>query len=168
MRALTNILHSTRISFRSVFMFPFALFVLLCAGETDKPPKVRKVPHARTSAQRHHLSGSHATLFWFVIGAWLSLARAPGSGPGGRRFKSSRPDLDSTTSKPASAGFSFCDVNCDVTAGEEAVSRAWNASRLAWIRMWEYELLASAQRAEYELQTQKNLETLKNSIRINP
>ena len=27
-----------------------------------------------------------------AIGAWLSLARAPGSGPGGRRFESSRPD----------------------------------------------------------------------------
>ncbi len=26
------------------------------------------------------------------IGAWLSLARAPGSGPGGRWFKSTRPD----------------------------------------------------------------------------
>lgn len=26
------------------------------------------------------------------FGAWLSLARAPGSGPGGRRFESSRPD----------------------------------------------------------------------------
>jgi hypothetical protein len=26
------------------------------------------------------------------VGAWLSLARAPGSGPGGRRFESSRPD----------------------------------------------------------------------------
>ena len=29
------------------------------------------------------------------IGAWLSLARAPGSGPGGRRFESSRPDQSS-------------------------------------------------------------------------
>ena len=27
-----------------------------------------------------------------IIGAWLSLARAPGSGPGGRWFKSTRPD----------------------------------------------------------------------------
>ena len=26
------------------------------------------------------------------VGAWLSLARAPGSGPGGRWFKSTRPD----------------------------------------------------------------------------
>jgi hypothetical protein len=26
------------------------------------------------------------------FGAWLSLARAPGSGPGGRWFKSTRPD----------------------------------------------------------------------------
>jgi hypothetical protein len=26
------------------------------------------------------------------VGAWLSLARAPGSGPGGRWFKSIRPD----------------------------------------------------------------------------
>ena len=30
------------------------------------------------------------TLEWF--GAWLSLARAPGSGPGGRWFESTRPD----------------------------------------------------------------------------
>src|SRR5437867_12356336 len=36
---------------------------------------------------------SHAKMIWFCLGAWLSLARAPGSGPGGRRFKSSRPDL---------------------------------------------------------------------------
>ena len=28
----------------------------------------------------------------FSLGAWLSLARAPGSGPGGRWFKSTRPD----------------------------------------------------------------------------
>jgi hypothetical protein len=27
-----------------------------------------------------------------IVGAWLSLARAPGSGPGGRWFKSTRPD----------------------------------------------------------------------------
>jgi hypothetical protein len=27
-----------------------------------------------------------------AVGAWLSLARAPGSGPGGRWFKSIRPD----------------------------------------------------------------------------
>ena len=27
-----------------------------------------------------------------AVGAWLSLARAPGSGPGGRWFKSTRPD----------------------------------------------------------------------------
>src|SRR5438105_15419116 len=32
----------------------------------------------------------------FFFWAWLSLARAPGSGPGGRRFKSSRPDLQSS------------------------------------------------------------------------
>ena len=30
-----------------------------------------------------------------VVGAWLSLARAPGSGPGGRWFKSTRPDHSS-------------------------------------------------------------------------
>ena len=29
---------------------------------------------------------------FLYVGAWLSLARAPGSGPGGRRFESSRPD----------------------------------------------------------------------------
>ena len=29
---------------------------------------------------------------YHVVGAWLSLARAPGSGPGGRWFKSTRPD----------------------------------------------------------------------------
>ena len=28
----------------------------------------------------------------FTFGAWLSLARAPGSGPGGRWFESTRPD----------------------------------------------------------------------------
>src|SRR5437667_3415640 len=39
---------------------------------------------------------SHAKMIWFCLGAWLSLARAPGSGPGGRRFKSSRPDLQSS------------------------------------------------------------------------
>src|SRR5207249_3785579 len=38
---------------------------------------------------------SHAKMIWFCLGAWLSLARAPGSGPGGRRFKSSRPDSTS-------------------------------------------------------------------------
>ena len=27
-----------------------------------------------------------------AVGAWLSLARAPGSGPGGRWFESTRPD----------------------------------------------------------------------------
>ena len=27
------------------------------------------------------------------IGVWLSLARAPGLGPGGRRFKSCHPDI---------------------------------------------------------------------------
>ena len=27
-----------------------------------------------------------------TVGAWLSLARAPGSGPGGRWFESTRPD----------------------------------------------------------------------------
>jgi hypothetical protein len=27
-----------------------------------------------------------------IVGAWLSLARAPGSGPGGRWFESTRPD----------------------------------------------------------------------------
>jgi hypothetical protein len=31
-------------------------------------------------------------LFSALVGAWLSLARAPGSGPGGRWFKSTRPD----------------------------------------------------------------------------
>src|SRR5581483_10449217 len=30
--------------------------------------------------------------FVFSFGAWLSLARAPGSGPGGRWFESTRPD----------------------------------------------------------------------------
>ena len=29
----------------------------------------------------------------FVDGVWLSLARAPGLGPGGRRFESCHPDL---------------------------------------------------------------------------
>ena len=28
------------------------------------------------------------------IGVWLSLARAPGLGPGGRRFESCHPDLN--------------------------------------------------------------------------
>jgi hypothetical protein len=32
------------------------------------------------------------TRFRSSVGAWLSLARAPGSGPGGRWFKSTRPD----------------------------------------------------------------------------
>ena len=31
-------------------------------------------------------------LLALIVGAWLSLARAPGSGPGGRWFKSTRPD----------------------------------------------------------------------------
>jgi hypothetical protein len=36
-----------------------------------------------------------------TFGAWLSLARAPGSGPGGRWFESTRPDqfLQQVTSK---------------------------------------------------------------------
>src|SRR5207249_11369261 len=45
---------------------------------------------------------SHAKMIWFCLGAWLSLARAPGSGPGGRRFKCSRPDLQS----------SFASIDC--------------------------------------------------------
>src|SRR5690242_20053780 len=35
----------------------------------------------------------HARIVGFLFGAWLSLARAPGSGPGGRRFEFSRPDF---------------------------------------------------------------------------
>ena len=31
--------------------------------------------------------------FLFCIGVWLSLARAPGLGPGGRRFESCHPDF---------------------------------------------------------------------------
>src|ERR1700686_823995 len=43
--------------------------------------------------QRRH-SGQSATLgpVPTPVGAWLSLARAPGSGPGGRWFESTRPD----------------------------------------------------------------------------
>jgi hypothetical protein len=42
-------------------------------GETDEPPKSRKVPHARQPRNGTTHEESHATLFWFVIGAWLSL-----------------------------------------------------------------------------------------------
>jgi hypothetical protein len=39
------------------------------------------------------VSGSGTTVCLSgTVGAWLSLARAPGSGPGGRWFKSTRPD----------------------------------------------------------------------------
>ena len=43
------------------------------------------------------------------VGAWLSLARAPGSGPGGRRFESSRPDhfLQSLSGAARSSGKEF-------------------------------------------------------------
>ena len=34
------------------------------------------------------------------IGVWLSLARAPGSGPGGRRFESGSPDAGQKTNYP--------------------------------------------------------------------
>src|SRR5438093_1084508 len=40
---------------------------------------------------------------WFsLFGAWLSLARAPGSGPGGRWFESTRPDQSSCPRSPPS------------------------------------------------------------------
>src|SRR5690349_21775934 len=38
------------------------------------------------------LCGMGVTVYTEGIGAWLSLARAPGSGPGGRWFESTRPD----------------------------------------------------------------------------
>ena len=38
------------------------------------------------------LASSCFARFLPSVGAWLSLARAPGSGPGGRWFKSTRPD----------------------------------------------------------------------------
>src|SRR5438132_5814956 len=52
--------------------------------------------HARCKPRKHQNSAPSCLMLkslGFCLGAWLSLARAPGSGPGGRRFKSSRPDL---------------------------------------------------------------------------
>jgi hypothetical protein len=54
-----------------------------------------------------------------------------------------------------------------LTIGRQTQGDRHTELTFAEARILAYELLASAQRAEYELQAQKNLETLKNSIRIN-
>ena len=54
-------------------------------------------------------------VYWSMFGAWLSLARAPGSGPGGRWFESTRPDQNSFQQLPAffrSAFHSECKSYC--------------------------------------------------------
>src|SRR5690349_959250 len=68
------------------------------AGPPSKMPCLSLVfsdTHARDRVAAWDVVSSvvfgYANMFEFLIGAWLSLARAPGSGPGGRRFKSSRP-----------------------------------------------------------------------------
>ncbi len=44
----------------------------------------------------------------FTIGVWLSLARVPGLGPGGRRFKSCHPDLREKPLMAVLASLAFC------------------------------------------------------------
>ena len=56
-------------------------------------PNLGKVPHARQRCNATTHRTSRDRLFGFLFGAWLSLARALGSGPRGRRFESSRPDF---------------------------------------------------------------------------
>src|SRR5580700_2250091 len=51
------------------------------------------VVHLLDGTERaRHLSRRGRTSYTGIFGAWLSLARAPGSGPGGRWFESTRPD----------------------------------------------------------------------------
>src|SRR5215475_1373275 len=60
-----------------------------CPDKTEPP----KLPHAGQRCNVTTHCTSRDRLFWFLFGAWLSLARALGSGPRGRRFESSRPDF---------------------------------------------------------------------------
>src|SRR5215469_8247224 len=58
---------------------------------TTRPDSVATAPHATILVL--HCLGLSFVCHPFVCGAWLSLARALGSGPRGRRFESSRPDF---------------------------------------------------------------------------
>src|SRR5690348_14513640 len=53
--------------------------------------EVGRVPFAKICYAEFFRAGIFSAC-GFSLGAWLSLARAPGSGPGGRWFKSTRPD----------------------------------------------------------------------------
>ena len=56
-----------------------------------------------------HLFGKISILKFIHPGVWLSLARAPGLGPGSRRFESCHPDypLTETSVTPSFSSFSF-------------------------------------------------------------
>ena len=78
--------------FRSVLTIgPPPLFLCLWA----KRPRYQSSERYHTPTQRatRHQRESRATLFGFVNRGVAQPGRAPGSGPGGRRFESSRPDL---------------------------------------------------------------------------
>src|SRR5215467_4602239 len=70
-------------------------------------PKRRKY-HTHPTSSNETGSFRYARIVGFCFGAWLSLARAPGSGPGGRRFKSSRPDF---LNPVIAAGFIDCSID---------------------------------------------------------
>ena len=54
--------------------------------------KLAKAETVRHETMVPRLCEGGAPVYTSGFGAWLSLARAPGSGPGGRWFESTRPD----------------------------------------------------------------------------
>ena len=63
-------------------------YVQLCPS-LGTAPETYHTPYVVATLLRPKV---RATIVRFLCGAWLSLARARGSGPRGRRFESSRPD----------------------------------------------------------------------------
>jgi hypothetical protein len=65
-------------------------------SESPQPTRPGKLITRPNSVATPPLPKVHARIIRFPFGAWLSLARARGSGPRGRRFESSRPDFQSS------------------------------------------------------------------------
>ena len=62
-------------------------------GENKKIKKMKKVVDISVTCIYNSYCVTEMTTKQINNGVWLSLARAPGLGPGGRRFESCHPDF---------------------------------------------------------------------------